>query len=328
MYDNKYFLRSERHFFDEFEFVNGQVLENAKVDYGSVGTPKYDEDGNITNAILFCHNFSGDYSSISDLFNVNSDNKIFNKDDYFFISITSLGFPGSSCPSESGLKRDFPHYCAEDLVNFQRRLLKEKFPNIKKLKGIIGYSLGGYTALSWAINFPDEMDFIIHVKGSYKIQGFQYIYAKLSNEIIESSSQYESDLYDESSSKDLIFVSQLHYLMNFSKEHVCSMSNDEIDFSIESFMNESLFYDIFDLKACNDFLLSLNLEDDLDKIMCKVLIIAVNNTNYYVPEYDSLPIHKAIKHSEYVLWDVEDNPIEREYAYKIDDDIKRFLDSV
>ena len=66
MYNNKNFLRNEQHFFDDFEFVNGQVLENARVSYGVIGTPKYDEDGDITNAILFCHNFQGDYSTITD----------------------------------------------------------------------------------------------------------------------------------------------------------------------------------------------------------------------------------------------------------------------
>ena len=126
MYNNKNFLRNEQHFFDDFEFVNGQVLENARVSYGFIGTPKYDEDGNITNAILFCHNFQGDYSTITDFGPLTGENKVFNKDDYFFISITSLGFHGSVCPSDSGLKRDFPEYSIDDLVNFQRRLLREK----------------------------------------------------------------------------------------------------------------------------------------------------------------------------------------------------------
>lgn len=327
MYNNKNFLRNEQHFFDDFEFVNGQVLENARVSYGVIGTPKYDEDGNITNAILFCHNFQGDYSTITDFGHLTGENKVFNKDDYFLISITSLGFHGSVCPSDSGLKRDFPEYSIDDLVNFQRRLLREKFPNIKKLKGIFGYSLGGYIALSWAINFPDEMDFIIHMKSSYKVQGYKYVYAKLSNEIIESSQQYESELYDKSSSKDLILVSQIHYLMNFSIDHICKMSNDDIDFSIENLMEEILFYDIFDIKACNDFILTVNLEEDLDKIKCKTLIIGVNNTNYYVPEYDSIPIHEAIKHSEYILLDV-DKPNDLDYLNKIEVDIKRFVDSV
>lgn len=328
MEESIYFLRSEQHFFDEFEFKNGDIIENAKVEYGYVGTPKYDDEGNITNAILFCHNFQGDYSTISDFSHLIGSDGIFDKENYFFISITSLGIPESCAPSTSGLKRDFPDYEIEDLVNFQRRLLKEKFPEIKKLYGIIGYSLGGYIALGWSIQYPDEMDFIIHFKSSFKVQGFKYVYAVISNRIIESSKQYETDLYDESMSQALILVSQLHYLMSFSKKHICSMPIDEINASMENFTDRVLFYDIFDIKKCNDFMINTNLENDFDKIKCKVLVIGVNNNNYAIPEFDSIPIHEAIENSEYILLDVKDKPNELEYLYKIEDDIKKFLDSV
>lgn len=66
MYNERYFLKHEQHFFDQFEFENGFIMENVKVDYGVFGTPKYDDEGNIINAILFCHNFEGNYSRISD----------------------------------------------------------------------------------------------------------------------------------------------------------------------------------------------------------------------------------------------------------------------
>lgn len=328
MNESIYFLRSEQHFLDKFEFKSGEIIENAKVEYGYVGTPKYDDDGNITNAILFCHNFQGDYSTISDFRHLTESKGIFDKKNYFFISITSLGFPESCAPSTTGLKRDFPDYEIEDLVNFQKRLLEEKFPNIKKLYGIIGYSLGGYVALGWAVFYPDDMDFIIHFKSSYKVQGFKYIYASLSNQIIESSQQYETDIYDESMSQALILVSQLHYIMSFSKKHISSMSIDEINFSMETFTDRVLFYDIFDIKKCNDFMMETNLENDLDKIKCKVLIIGVNNNHYSIPEVDSIPIHKAVKNSEYVLLDVLDKPNDLDYIYKIEDDIKKFLDSI
>lgn len=100
----------KQHFFNQFEFKNGFIIENAKVDYGVVGTPKYDDECNITNAIIFCHNLEGDYSSLSNLNSLTDKNKVFDKEKYFFISITSLGFPGSCSPSGSGLNHNFPNY--------------------------------------------------------------------------------------------------------------------------------------------------------------------------------------------------------------------------
>ena len=141
MFEEKYFLKYNQYFLEEFQFKNGFIIENAKVDYGIVGTPKYDDEGNIINAILFCHNFNGNYSTLSSV-NQASEEIFVLKDEYFFISITSLGIPESCCPSTSGLNNNFPDYEIEDLVNFQRQFISEKFPNIKKLKAIIGYSFG------------------------------------------------------------------------------------------------------------------------------------------------------------------------------------------
>ena len=328
MYEEKYFLKNEQHFFDQFEFENGFTIENAKVDFAVSGTPKYDDEGNIINAILFCHNFEGNYSTISDFRSWTDKNKVFDKDEYYFISITSLGCPESCSPSTSGLNHNFPNYEIKDLVNFQRRLIREKFPNIKKLNGIIGYSLGGFIALGWSIYYPDEMDFIILLNSSFKSQGYRYVFANLANRIIEQSSQYALDMYDESISRLLILISQLHYIMSFSIDYLNNLPIMDIDLSIENFAEDILFIDIYDIKFCNDFILSYNLEDDLDKIKCKVFIIAADYTNYYVSKYDSIPLHEAVEGSKYVLLDMGDDLNIIKHLYKVENDIKEFIDSI
>ncbi len=327
MDDETYYLKNEQHFFDEFEFKNGFVIENAKVDYGVVGTPKYDEDGNIINAILFCHNFQGDYSSIS---NINSMTDEVNtlKQDYFFISITSLGFPQSCSPSTTGLNNDFPNYGIEDLVNFQRQLLREKFPNIKKLKGIIGYSMGGFIALGLSIYYPDYMESVVLLDSSFKSQGYKYTYANLANRIIDQSSEYSHNRYDESLSRLLIFISQLHYLMSFSRDYLNELSNDEIDMSIDSFADDILFLDIYDVKFCNDFILSFDLESELDKIKSKLLVISFNRTNYYIPKYDTIPLHESVEGSQYLSFDLPMNSDNIDELNRMVVEIKKFIDDV
>ena len=271
MYNERYFLKHEQHFFDQFEFENGFIMENVKVDYGVFGTPKYDDEGNIINAILFCHNFEG----------------------------------------------------------FQRRLIREKFSNIKKLKGIIGYSVGGYIALGWSIYYPDDMDFIILLNSSFKSQGHRYVFANLANRIIEQSSQYSLDLYDESISRLLISISQIHYILSFSKDYLNNLSILDIDLSIEGFAEDILFIDIYDIKFCNDFILSYNLEDDLDKIKCNVCIIAGDSTNYYVAKYDSIPIHEAVEGSTYLPLDIDDDDLNiLNHIYKVEPNLKEFIDSI
>ena len=326
MYEEKYFLKNKQHIFDEFEFKNGSIIENANVDYGVVGTPKYDEEGNIINAVLFCHNFHGNYSKIADMEYLSDESFAF-RDEYFFISITSLGFHGSCSPSSSGLNNDFPNYEIEDLVNFQRQLLKEKFPNIKKLKGIIGYSLGGFIALGWSILYPDDIDFVVHLDSSFKAHGYVYIFANLVNRAIDQSSEYLSNTYDESISKMLIFISQLHYLMSFSSYYLNELSNEEIDVSIDSFAEDILFLDIYDIKCCNDFLISFDLESQLDKIKCKLLVVSSNSTNYFNLKHDSLPLHEAVEDSQMLSFDLTEDSKDSDKLRNIESEIKKFMDS-
>ena len=328
MYEEKYFLKNEQHFFNQFEFKNGFIIENAKVDYGVFGTPQYDDEGNITNAILFCHNFEGDYSSISSLNYLTGKNKVFDKDEYFFISITSLGFSGSCSPSVSGLNHNFPNYEIKDLINFQRQLLREKFPNIKRLRGIIGHSVGGFIALGWSIYYPEDMDFIILLNSSFKSQGYRYLFANLANRIIEQFPQYSSGIYDESIPRMLIFISQIHYLMSFPNDHFNNLSTEEIDLSIDCFAEDSLFADIYDIKFRNNFIKSFNLENDLDKIKCRLLVIAGNFTNYYVAKYDSIPLCDAVEGSKFLQIDDIDDLKIINHLYKIENDIKEFINSV
>ena len=328
MFDEKYFLKNEHHILEEFEFKNGAILKDVNVDYGVMGTPKYDDDGNITNAILFFHAFEGSYASIHDFSQLIGQDTILSKDDYFFISITSLGYPDSCSPSTTGLKYEFPHYEIEDLVNFKRQFLKEKFPDIKRVHGIIGHRLGGYEALAWSIFYPDDVDFIINFASSFKTTSYKYTVAKIANQLIEDSPNYYSGDYDESVSRLLINISQLHYLINFSHDEINVLSVNEIDLIMDDFAENSLFYDIYDIKFINDFLMSYNLQDNLDKIKCKVLVIGIDNTSYYSPNYDFYPLKDLIKHSKLLLLNLEQRENETEHIYQIKDDIKEFIDSI
>ena len=48
-------LNNEKYIIEEFKFDYGRVLNNVQIEYATRGTPKYDEEGNIINAFIFCH---------------------------------------------------------------------------------------------------------------------------------------------------------------------------------------------------------------------------------------------------------------------------------
>ena len=184
IYDDEYFeSKNEYHVMDSFEFENGEVLNEVKVEYMTFGTPIYDEDGQIKNAIIYCHGSLGNYASMKKVAPLVGEGDAFDERRYFFISLTALGSPNSCSPSTTDLKNKFPKYTILDVVNFQKQFLKEKF-NLDHVLGIIGNSMGGFVALTSAINYPEYSDFIITGVSSYKVAGHD------GNEMIEV------DIYD------------------------------------------------------------------------------------------------------------------------------------
>ncbi|MDR3063644.1 MAG: alpha/beta fold hydrolase, partial [Methanobrevibacter sp.] len=179
---------------NEFTFVSGEKLNNLTLEYSTIGTPIQNENNEIINGILYCHGWGGDSKSIRRLHEIIGENKLFDTNKFFFISISTLGSPKSSSPSNSRLKNKFPKYTILDMVNFQKKFLADKF-NINHLKGLIGNSMGGFEILSWGCEYPFDMDFLVSIVSSYKVEGHNYSLFKIMNDIIMADSEYNNGDY-------------------------------------------------------------------------------------------------------------------------------------
>lgn len=312
---------------DSFEFESGSVLENVDVEYMAKGTPKFDDEGNMTNVILYCHRFNGSYSSLDDIFRLTAKGKPFDFEKYYFISITSLGFPNSCCPSTTDLKHNFPKYTIKDRVNFKRQFLKERF-NIENLHGIISRGVGGYEAYTWACDYPDELDFIICSSTAFKTNGYRYVVSKCMESIIESSDDFYSDIYSDSLSRMMVSINKLLYSNYFSKQVFHNMTNDEIDVLMDDFVDDGLFVDIYDFKLRNDAILEYDVEDKLKNIKAKALIISSKNDMYYSPKFDVMPIEELIENSKIILLEPSADYTAYEDYPLIEDELNNFLDNV
>lgn len=291
----------------EFEFENGEVLNDVVVECLISGTPKYDSDGKIENTVIYCHSYNGNCFSINDLYQITAESAPFDKNEYFIISITSLGFPESCSPSSTGLKLNFPKYSILDCVNFKRQFLKE-FLNIEKVMGVTGRGVGGYEVYTWACEYPDEMDFIIVCDSSFKTSGYRYAVSRAVDNIIESSEGFYSETYDVSLSNTMVSINRLVYSNIFSKKILQQMSNDEIDILMDDFVDECLFFDIYDVKYRNDLVIEYDVEDKLQNIKAETLIFGHTDDIYYIHEYDTLPADNLIDHSEIILLDSLKSP--------------------
>lgn len=289
---------------DSFEFQNGKVLNDVKVEYMTYGTPKYDENGLINNTVLYCSGSLGSFAGINKILPLTFENCPFDAEKYFFISITALGSSGSCSPSLTGLKNKFPEYSIIDVVNFQKQFLAEKF-GIGHVLGLIGNSMGGFVGLTQAIEYPDFQDFIICGVSSYKVAGHDFILSRFVDEIIESDPDYAKGELTYSLIRTLRIACLAEFNFGLSKEALRAKTNEELSFEFEEFGNEMIETDIYDLKYCNRASMNFNVEKDLDKIKSKVLIIACNQDPHFPPELDGIPMSKMIENSQLLIMDSE-----------------------
>ena len=295
-------MKYDKHSFDEFKFENGDILKDVAIEYIVKGTPKYDEEGKITNGVVYCHNFNGNASSINDIYQLTGEGDPFDLNEYVIFSVTTLGFPDSCSPSNTELYRNFPKYCVKDRVNFKKQFLKEVF-GIEKVHGVIGDGLGGYEVYSWACEYPDDMDFIMVCASSFKTNGYRYVVSKGIDSIIENSEHYYSDVYNDSMTKTMITINKILYSNFYSKKKFQNMSNDEIDVLMDEYVDDGLFIDIYDFKFQNDVILKFNLEDKLKNIKAKSLVISPLDDLYFSPEYDTVPLENLIDDCKIILFD-------------------------
>lgn len=322
--NNKSYGTLGKHIMDSFEFESGAVLENVAVEYRVSGIPTYDEEGDITNAVVYCPTLKGGHSILIDYHEMIREND-FDKDGYFFIKIVSLGTPDSCSPSTTGLKYKFPSYTFKDRINFKRQFLKEKF-NIDKIHGVIGEGLGGFEVFTWACEYPDDMEFIIVINSSFKTYGYRYIFIKSAEAILESSEDMYSDVYSPSLSKLSVAVIRLLFSGYFSKSVFENLTNDELDVLMDDYVDTGLFMDIHDFKSRNDCILEFNVEDKLPNIKTKALIMGVEGFLFFNPQRDVLPLADIIENATVRVFD----PIETDYYEEKDysslgDEILSFL---
>lgn len=304
-------------------------MSNLPVEYIAFGTPIKDAEGYITNGIVFCHGWGGDYGSLRRILDVVGPGKPIDTKKFFIIAITTLGSPNSASPSTTELGAKFPKYSIEDMVRFQMEFLKSKF-NIKHLRGVIGNSMGGFEALTWGAKYPDYMDFLISLVSSYKVAGHNYSLFKFMNNIIESDPDYNNGNYTNQLTNSLKLANESMYSFGLSREYYrYDMSNNEIDLAMEE-MGEEIVeenWDANDIVYRNNASTAHNIENILSNIKAKTLIVAINQDQYFPPELDAIPMSKMIKDSKLVIYDSNMGHIGTHEIVKIEKELEEFLKS-
>lgn len=276
----------------------GLKINNFEVAYQTYGRLNHDK----SNAILICHPITGDQYAASQHPVTKKDgwwqfmigpNKIIDTNKYFVICANVIGgCLGSFGPKNINPKTnksygiDFPVITIEDMVHAQKLLL-DHFP-IKQLLAIIGGSMGGMLALSFANLYPQIAKAIIPISTSYRSSAQNIAFNEIGRQAIMSDPNWHSGKYFEQKTypnKGLSVARMTAHVTYMSKKSLHEKFGRnlqdkeqlsygfEADFQVESYLryqgsnfverfdpNSYLYLtkavDYFDLEAQNDGILS------------------------------------------------------------------------
>lgn len=149
-------LQSGTTILQDFDFHDGSQLAELNVHYRTLGTPHRNGAGEIDNAILLLHGTGGNGGNFllqplaDGLF---GPGKPLDTERYYVIIPDQIGHGATAKPSD-GMRMAFPAYDYSDMVEAQKALLTETL-GIRKLKAVIGMSMGGMMTFQWATTYPD-----------------------------------------------------------------------------------------------------------------------------------------------------------------------------
>jgi homoserine O-acetyltransferase/O-succinyltransferase len=145
------------------ELQSGGVLPAARLAYKTYGTLNDARD----NVIVLPTHYTGTHRENERML---GPGRALDAARYFIVSINMFGNGISSSPSNSAGNvggADFPNVTLNDNIRCQHLLLTERF-QVKRVRLVTGWSMGGCQSYEWAAQFPDFVDAILPYCGSAK----------------------------------------------------------------------------------------------------------------------------------------------------------------
>jgi len=174
----------------DFRFHSGEVFPELKVHYRTVGAPSGEP-------VLILHGTAGSGASMltkdfaGELF---GPGQPLDAARYFIILPDAVGTGKSTRPSE-GLRARFPKYNYDDMVLAQYRLVTEGL-GLKRLRLVLGNSMGGMQAWLWGVNYPGFMDALVPMACQpVQMSGRNWMLRRLLTEAIRNDPDWNGGNY-------------------------------------------------------------------------------------------------------------------------------------
>ncbi len=190
---------------DPLGLASGRSLEHVEVAYETYGELNEARD----NAIVVCHALTGDAHAAGHhgdprrrgwWDNIIGPGRPLDTNRFFVICANLLGgCQGTTGPSSVNPSTgepygmDFPLLAVTDFVTTHRRLVRHL--GIERLHAVVGGSLGGMQALSWALEAPDEVESAVVVAASSRLSAQNIAFSAVAREAIMRDENFNDGRY-------------------------------------------------------------------------------------------------------------------------------------
>jgi homoserine O-acetyltransferase len=139
----------------DFQFHTGEVIPELRVHYTTIGAPTGE-------AVLILHGTTQSGAAMlspafaGELF---GPGQPLDASKHYIILPDSIGHGKTSKPSD-GMRAKFPRYNYDDMVTAQYKLVTEGL-GLRRLRLVLGNSMGGMHTWIWGVSYPDFMDALV-----------------------------------------------------------------------------------------------------------------------------------------------------------------------
>ena len=289
----------------DFRFGSGEVLPELRMHYMTLGTAKRNAAGEIVNGVLLLHGTSGASTtwltpSLADgLF---AKGKPLDASEYFVILPDSIGAGRSSKPSD-GLRGKFPHYRYRDAVILQHRLVTEEL-GIKRLRLVLGTSMGGMHTWMWGEMYPDAMDGLVPIASQpIGISGRNWIMRRIRIEAIRNDPGWKGGNYD-TNPTTYIYTLPVAAMTTESVVQIQEMAptREAADKMYNALVEQARKNDANNQLYAIEAVMDYDPSGELEKIRARLLAINFADDEVNPPELNVLePAIKRIRHARHVV---------------------------
>ena len=266
---------------NDFRFHTGQVLPALRLNYTTLGAPTGEP-------VLVLHGTAGSGARMltpafaGELF---GPGQPLDASRHFIILPDALGAGDSSKPSD-GMRMAFPKYNYDDMVQAQYRLVREHL-GIRHLRVVIGNSMGGMQAWTWAQKYPDFMDVVVPMASvPAAMSGRNWMMRRLVIDSIRSDPEWMNGNYT-TQPRSLKFASVFFAIATNGGTqalHKATSTREKADAFLDKRLNDAFVGDandhLYQWDASRDYDASI----DLEKIRAKVLAINAADDERNPPE--------------------------------------------